>query len=79
MRLVDPKPSPMKVGCNRIFNMNTNMARNIHTFKANMVEKVFAQTQELDYEETFSTVAKKRSMWLLPFSLIKCVSKWIFK
>lgn len=44
--------------------MKTNMDRNVHKFKASMVEKGFAHTQEIDYEKTIWRIAEKGSIWV---------------
>lgn len=41
------------------------MGRNVHTFKASVVEKSFAQAQEIDYKEIFLLVVEKFCIWLL--------------
>ena len=63
MGLVDVNPGLMIEGCNSVINVNNGMDGNTHTFKTSMVEKSFAQTQEIDYEETFLPVAEKGSIW----------------
>ena len=40
----------------------TDMASNVQTFKERLVAKDFTQTQGLDYGETFSPVAKIKSI-----------------
>ena len=38
------------------------MDENVHTFKAKHVEKGYIQTQVLEYDETFSPLAKIKSI-----------------
>lgn len=63
--LVDPAPGTKIVGCKWIFKKNTCMDGNVHTFKARLVAKGYNQTQGIDYEETFSPVAKIKSIRIL--------------
>ena len=43
------------------------MDKNVHIFKASMVERSFTQTQEINDEETFSPVVEKGLFgYLLP-------------
>lgn len=42
-----------------MFDVKNNMYMNKHTFKASMVERSFAQNQEIYCEKTFSQVDKK--------------------
>lgn len=53
------------VGCKWIFNKNTDMDGNVNTFKARLVMKGYTKTQVMDYNETFSRVAKTNSIRIL--------------
>ncbi|GKE42887.1 retrotransposon protein, putative, ty1-copia subclass, partial [Tanacetum coccineum] len=54
--LVGLPPNAKTVGIKWLFKKNTDMDGNVHTYKARLVAKSFAQTYGVDYEETFSPV-----------------------
>ncbi|GJZ75833.1 retrotransposon protein, putative, ty1-copia subclass [Tanacetum coccineum] len=60
--LVDLPPNDKIVGSNWLFKKKTDMDSNVHTYKAHLVAKSFAQTYGVDYEETFSPVTDIRSI-----------------
>ncbi|GJT05617.1 retrotransposon protein, putative, ty1-copia subclass [Tanacetum coccineum] len=63
--LVDLPPNCKTVGSKWLFNKNTDMDGNIHTYKAHLVAKGFTQTYGVDYEETFSPVAEIKAIRIL--------------
>ncbi|GJV60917.1 retrotransposon protein, putative, ty1-copia subclass [Tanacetum coccineum] len=63
--LVDLPPNDKIVGSNWLFKNKTDMDGNVHTYKAYLVAKSFAQTYGVDYEETFSPVTDIRSISIL--------------
>lgn len=56
--MVDHVPGRKTVGCKWIFKKKTDMDGNAHTYKARLVAKRFTHTQGVDYDETFSPIAK---------------------
>ncbi|CAH1444119.1 unnamed protein product [Lactuca virosa] len=63
--LVDNVPGRKTVGCKWIFKKKTDMDGNVHTYKARLVAKGFTQTPGVDYDETFSPVARIKSIRLM--------------
>ncbi|GJY35801.1 putative RNA-directed DNA polymerase [Tanacetum coccineum] len=55
----------MKMGCKWIFKKKTVMNGKVHTYKARLVSKGYTQTHGIDYEETFSPVAKIKSIRIM--------------
>ena len=48
-----------------IFKKKTDANDNVTVYKARLVAKGFRQIQGVDYEETFSPVAKLKSVWIM--------------
>ncbi|GJY59584.1 retrotransposon protein, putative, ty1-copia subclass [Tanacetum coccineum] len=63
--LVDITPSIKTVGCKWIFKKKTNMDGKVYTYKARLVANGYTQTHKIDYEETFSPVAKIKSIKIM--------------
>ncbi|GJZ98742.1 putative RNA-directed DNA polymerase [Tanacetum coccineum] len=63
--LVDTTPGLKTVGCKWIFKKKTDMDGKVHTYKARLVAKGYTQTHRIDYEETFSPVAKIKSIRIM--------------
>ncbi|GJS69405.1 putative RNA-directed DNA polymerase [Tanacetum coccineum] len=63
--LVDTTPDLKTVGCKWIFKKKTDMDGKVHTYKARLVAKGYTQTHGINYEETFSPVAKIKSIRIM--------------
>ena len=60
--LVDYVSGCNTVGCKWIFKKKTEIDGKVHTYKARLVAKGFTQTHGVDYDETFSSVTKIKSI-----------------
>ena len=63
--LVDPTCGIKNIGWKWIFKKKTDMDGNVHTFKSRLIAKGLTQIQGMNYEETFSPVAKNKSIRIL--------------
>ncbi|GKA04469.1 retrovirus-related pol polyprotein from transposon TNT 1-94 [Tanacetum coccineum] len=63
--LVNTTTGLKMVGCKWIFKKKTDMDGKVHTYKARLVVNGYTQTHEIDYEETFSPVAKIKSIRIM--------------
>ncbi|GKC50838.1 retrotransposon protein, putative, ty1-copia subclass [Tanacetum coccineum] len=63
--LVETTPGLKMVGCKWIFKKKTDMDEKVHTYKARLVVKGYTQTHGINYEETFSPVAKIMSIRIM--------------
>ena len=72
--LVTLPPKQSVVGCKWIYKIKTCSDRSIERYKACLVAKGFTQEYEIDYEETFTPVARISSVYAL--LAIAVASKW---
>nr|GEW49341.1 retrotransposon protein, putative, Ty1-copia subclass [Tanacetum cinerariifolium] len=64
-RRVDLPPNGETVGSKWFYKKKTDMDGNVHTCKARLVAKDFAQTYKVDYKKTFSPVVDIRAIRIL--------------
>ena len=69
-------PGKSMVGCKWIYNIKTRSNGFIERYKARLVAKGFTQEYGIDYEETFTPVARISSVRAL--LAIAAASKWDF-
>ena len=63
--LVDPPEGVKPIRCKWVFKRKTDMEGNVITYKARIVVKGYKQRQGVDFDETFSPIAKLKSIRIL--------------
>ena len=63
--LVDAPECVTPIGCKWVFKRKIRADGQIETYKGRLVAKGFKQKQGIDYDETFSSVAMLKSIWIL--------------
>ena len=72
--LVTLPPGKSVVGCKWIYKIKTRSDGSIKRYKARLIAKDFTQEYEIDYEETFTSVARISSIRAL--LVVVAASKW---
>ena len=60
--LVPDSPHKKAIGCRWIYKVKYNVDGSVNRYKALVIAKGYAQMHGVDYEETFSLVAKMTTM-----------------
>jgi hypothetical protein len=63
--LVDPINDVRPIGCKWVFKKKTDKDKNVHIYKAWLVEKDFKKIHGVDYDETFSLVMMLKFVQIL--------------
>ena len=63
--MVDPLEGIVPIGCKWIYKRKIGTDENVETFKARLVAKEYSQCEEIDYQDTFSSVAMLKSIHTL--------------
>ena len=62
------------VGCKQIYKIKTRSDRSIECYKARLIAKGFTQEYEIDYDETFVSVAQ--ISFVRAFLAVAAANKW---
>ncbi|TYK05477.1 gag/pol protein [Cucumis melo var. makuwa] len=66
--LVDLPEGVKPIGCKWIYKKKRDLVGKVQTFKARPVAKEYTQKEEVDYEETFSSIVMLKSIRILLFT-----------
>lgn len=55
--LVDLLPTKSIVGCKQVYKIITRVDDSVERYKARLITKILTQEHEIDYKETFASVA----------------------
>ena len=72
--LVTFPPRKSVVGCKWIYKIKIHSDGSIERYKTRLVAKIFTQEYEIDYEETFTPVA--RISFIHALLVVAAISKW---
>ena len=72
--LVTFSPRKSVVGCKWIYKIKIHSDGSIERYKTRLVAKIFTQEYEIDYEETFTPVA--RISFIHALLVVAAISKW---
>ena len=68
-------PKKFVVGCKRIYKIKTRFDGSIKRYKSRLVAKDFTQEYGIDYEETFTSVA--RISFVHALLAVAAANKWV--
>jgi hypothetical protein len=75
--LVPRKQGPNIIDCKWVYKIKRNANDSIDRYKAWLVAKGFKQRYGIDYDDTFSTIVKVATIWLVLFIAVsKGLSLW---
>ena len=70
--LVNLSPGKKVAAYRWVYTMKLNLDRSLDRLKARLVTKGYFQVYSMDYQDTFSPVAKLTSVWILISFVVPC-------